>query len=129
MDPVMFSDFPDFDLAWFAQDADGALALLFTAGEGYSPTNIESCADALDAVMLAMPTPHWGTNDVFQDYADRGLFVYDWSPAQQRYVRVQTPRAAMPKTLTAAISALAVLPNWPFRFADSTDMRADTWRV
>ena len=56
--------FPGFEFDWFAQDAEGNLALLSTGGSGPVPSNVQVHYQGYDRAASSIELPHWGSFDV-----------------------------------------------------------------
>jgi hypothetical protein len=105
---------------WFATDQDGRMALFATAGFGPVPESVLAVTKAHDAVGRSLEVTGWGTTAVWESYARAGLYAYDWSDSQGRYVRVTEPAASLPARVAAAISSIPSLPCLALLFSQVT---------
>jgi len=102
---------------WFAIDQDGRFALFATSGRGVVPEAVLSELDAHDAIGSELEVTGWGTSAVWHGYSRIGLYVYDWSDEQQRYVRVAEPAVPPVPQLASDLSACPGLPRLELSFA------------
>lgn len=89
---------------WFAVDRSGKFALFATAGYGPVPASVLASADAHTALGEIFEVEGWGTQAVWQSYSRVGLYVYDWSPMEHRYVRAAEPLESHAPALEARLS-------------------------
>jgi len=109
------------DLDWFAKDCSGNVALFATAGEGFIPQHVLSTHELHEQVSQAFVTPNWGSKLVWSDYANAGLYVYDWSGNSYKLVAVPNKASATP------VQSLAheALPKFAFTFALTPSITAN----
>lgn len=103
---------------WFALDSGGNLALFSTAGEGFIPDPVIDRLEKHEAISESLPSPHVGSASVWNDYADQGFFVYDWSLPGGPYERRAVPTTPMAMQLKAKILAIGNLPTIPGLFIE-----------
>ncbi|MFN8390463.1 MAG: hypothetical protein U0136_09255 [Bdellovibrionota bacterium] len=125
------------DYAWLAQDAVGHVAIFTNGGCGPIPKSVlvdrtladqaESLIDALPVVgrcqtLACLPSP-----EVFDAFAARGLFVFDWQDCHRdrdfssRYELVSRPaRPISHSELNGDLAALSEIVRFSsLRFAES----------
>jgi hypothetical protein len=107
------------DLNWFAMDSIGKIALFATAGAGFVPKSVVAGYAEHDAVSDGIETPNWGTERVWDDYAARGIFVYDWGTSGGPYRRVREPMAGVDEGLCSKVLSISSLPRLNVEFGNS----------
>ena len=101
---------PDSDFDWFAVDDNGALALLASGGPGFLPPAVVEYHVMHATVAGAIEYPSWGTDAIWQDVANLGLYVYDWSVPDEAYIRVAQPSSPSDAAFAAMIQRITDLP-------------------
>jgi hypothetical protein len=101
---------------WFAVDSSGSLALFATAGAGFVPSLVLSHAGEHDAISQGVLSPHWGTEKVWDGYADLGLWVYDWKLHEGPYFCVRKPSHEMAEGLRRRLLGVSSLPRFEGKF-------------
>lgn len=110
---------------WFAVDRAGCVALLATAGEGQVPAVVLAYYQEHDGISESLPPPaHWGSEQVWDDYAALGLYVYDWSH-KGTYRRQRTPSKQMDEALRSRLESLSSLPRLDLEFQDHETVAID----
>ncbi|KRD32075.1 hypothetical protein ASE35_14075 [Lysobacter sp. Root916] len=104
---------------WFAFDRDGSFALFATGGCGVVPDSVRASVGSHDAISEAVEVTGWGSSAVWQSYARVGLYAYDWSDAEGRYVRVAEPTAPLSPALATRLAACPDLLELDLRFAQA----------
>ncbi|MGI9327458.1 MAG: hypothetical protein ACR2PZ_19725 [Pseudomonadales bacterium] len=110
----------DFD--WFAVDANGAVALFATAGQGFVPPTVVEFHVMHETVAGSIVYPNWGTDQIWNDAANLGLYVFDWSLPDGPYQRVASPEGVSDDTLPSMIKRITHLPVLKTSFADHTQI-------
>jgi hypothetical protein len=87
--------FPGLEFEWFAQDAEGNIGIFSTAGFGPVPANVQLYFQDHDRAALSIELTHWGSSDVWKDYAKQGLYVFDWQHWQGPYRKEEAPLGTM----------------------------------
>ena len=103
---------------WFAVDASGNLALFSTAGEGVVPDSVLRSLEDYESMSRSFEAPRWGTGEIWKDYAELGLFVFDWTLPSGSYRKLISPTAPASSVLKAKLLGLAGLPRFGFSFRD-----------
>lgn len=104
---------------WFAIDQDGSVALFATAGFGPVPASVLAASEAHDAVGESIVITGFGTYEVWQSYAQAGLYVFDWSDSEGSYVRVSEPSAGKEFKQARAVAAIPGLLQLPLLFSNT----------
>jgi hypothetical protein len=112
---------------WFAQDVTGAIGLFSTSGYGEIPVEVLRHVAAHREVADRIPLSHWGTIAVWQDYAQVGLYVFDWQHWAGPYEQVAAPLAAVPASLREAILQLPELPQLPLWFSEASAVNIERY--
>ena len=126
--PEPFSErFPSFEFDWFAQDAEGNLALFSTGGFGPVPSDVQGHYQGHDRAASSIEVPHWGSLGVWKDYARQGLYVFDWVPNTGPYRQMEQPNGEIPAALQHLLLQITGLPLFTgvFRLADSIAVGED----
>lgn len=122
-----FSRYPQLDLEWLVRDTSGCFAIFTTNGSGFAPSNADSKSDLHAAVMDRIPTPNWGSNAIWSDYARAGLYCYDWQESTDSYILLAAPTAPLSTELVALLNGEP--EPWVFQaqFASSQSINEDNW--
>lgn len=110
----------DFD--WFARDAGGALALFSTGGAGFLPEAVTEFHVMHATVAGGIEYPHWGTEQLWDDVAVLGLYVYDWAVDARHYARAAQPQGAAEPAFADMIGRIEALPELRGTFASLTQI-------
>lgn len=108
----MHPDLQGIEFDWFAIDSNGHIALFATAGEGFVPEAVIRCHENHSATSDSLPTSRYGTSEVWRDYADLGLFVFDWALPGGPYEIRAVPSGAPSQDLKRKILAVPELPKF-----------------
>jgi len=119
--------FEGYEFDWFAQDTTGTLALFSTAGWGEIPVEVIRHAEAHRAATATIAQPSSSTSAVWQDYAQVGLYVFDWQHWNGPYKQVAAPLATMPASLREAILQLPELPQLPLWFSEASAVKVERY--
>ena len=112
---------------WFASDPEGAFAVFATAGFGPVPDSVREAIASHDAIGDSIEVINWGSCDIWQSFSSVGLFVYDWSVMEGRYLRVAEPTVALRSDLAANLRVCPGLPKFRFSFFQATAVES-TWQ-
>lgn len=107
----MLFDLSGMEFDWFATDSEDNLALFATAGEGFVPNAVAEHHADHSSVSNSLDAPRHGTPAVWRDYADLGLYVFDWSLPGGPYEKQASPSGAMSLELREQILAIPALPR------------------
>ena len=94
---------------WFAVDRDGNVGLFSSAGQGFIPVSVLSNFKEHDVISNSIDTPNWGSLQIWSDYSEMGLYVYDWKHNGGPYNRVRNPAKEIEKDLRDALDSLVCL--------------------
>lgn len=108
--------FEGYEFDWFAQDATGALGLFSAAGWGEIPVEVIRQAAVHRAVNANIAQPNIGTSTVWEDYAQVGLYVFDWQHWAGPYAKQASPGLPMAASLREQILSIPELPQLPLVF-------------
>lgn len=114
----MLSELIGMEFDWFATDSYGNLALFATAGEGFVPEPVAENHAVHASLSDSLPAPRTGTSDVWKDYAELGLYVFDWDLPGGPYKLQASPSCAIGNDLKARILAIRALPRLNGQFRD-----------
>lgn len=84
--------------------------------------------ESLDAVLSLIETPHWGSTQVWDDYASIGLYVYDWDVSSGVYRRLRTPAGAINPILLASLGTMGDMFRIDCDFTLEDDIRPEILR-
>jgi hypothetical protein len=113
---------------WLAMDREGRLALFATAGSGMAPRLAMDASGSLDAVLSLIETPHWGSPQVWDDYASVGLHVYDWDASIGVYRRLRTPAGATDPMVLASVETMGGMSRIDCDFTLEDEIRPEILR-
>jgi len=88
---------------WFALDKNNRIALISSAGYGDIPDTVMQNHKDYENLLKLFSTPHYGTIRVWDDYADYGLFVYNWKNYHGPYTKINEPRQEISEHLKKII--------------------------
>ena len=97
---------------WFAKDEDGNFALFATAGEGFVPDKALSLADTFESISNSIDAPNLGSSNVWNDYADMGLYVFDWRLPGGPYIRVRCPAGSGSGAVLDRLAGIDTMPKF-----------------
>lgn len=97
---------------WFARDKNGNFALFATAGGGFVPDKALSLAVTFESISNSIDAPNWGAFNVWNDYADLGLYVFDWQLPEGPYVRVHSPTGSGSGSVLDRLAGIGTLPKF-----------------
>jgi hypothetical protein len=120
--------FEGYEFDWFAQDASGALALFSTAGWGEIPVEVIRHAEAHRTVTVNIAQPSIGTVNVWQDYAQVGLYVFDWQHWVGPYAKEVSPALPIAASLRNEVLGIPELPQLPLLFSEVASVRIERFR-
>lgn len=104
---------------WFAIDRAGKIAMFSTAGAGFIPEVVVAGHAEHSRIANDFPTPHWGSTQVWDDFAALGLYVYDWAGNDiGSYRRQRVPSGEMADDLRARLLGLTSMPRLDYEFQD-----------
>ena len=109
---------------WFALDDAGEVAVFATAGFGPVPAQVRAASEDHDAIGDRITATGWGTPNVWDSYAELGLFAYDWDEQRRCYSRVGQPSQPINEGLSVPLAAMA-LPRLAFSFRNSPFIAPD----
>jgi hypothetical protein len=114
----MLPDLQRREFDWFAIDSEGNVALFASAGEGFIPEPVAINFPKHDSVADSLSSPNTGSAAVWSDYANQGLFVFDWVLPGGPYERRVVPSAPIAKDLKEEVMAIGALPIMAGSFSD-----------
>lgn len=127
---------PFMDIEWYAQDLDGNIASLVTAGFAavplcvfkslYSYEQIDSVIESLDADQQTIEIAQ-GAHKVptFVEVASKGLYVYDWDHNVSGYERMLPYRMQLKPEAPIHVSLnpiLEAIPKLNLRFSETNEI-------
>lgn len=105
---------------WFGRDRAGRLAVFATAGEGYVPEVVVAAHGEHSEIAESFESSYWGSDEVWDDLAAVGLYVFDWSDGGYR--RLRTPKGEISLELRQRLERLRVLPELKIDFHQSIEV-------
>ncbi|QEI08965.1 hypothetical protein FXN63_26280 [Pigmentiphaga aceris] len=118
----MAKDIVGMEFDWFAVDKDGNVALFATAGAGPVPEQVFASLAQHDELAEHIPVAGWGSSQVWNSFAQAGLFAYDWRDAIKAYVRVAEPTQQLGSSLAERLRASS-LPRLAVSFPLEHEVR------
>ena len=82
----------------------------------------------MDVVLSQIKTPHWGSSQVWDDYASVGLYVYDWDVSKGVYRRVRSPDGIVGPALLALVGTPGIMFPIDCDFEAESDIRPELLR-
>ena len=111
---------------WIAVDSIGSYALFSSAGGGLIPVEVIPLIQYFDELTDRFETPHWGSDAVWDDYANLGMFVFDSDSFGGVYTRLREPSTPLSPQVRERLNKL---PNRVvFDGSFSTTETIHTWR-
>jgi len=101
---------------WYAMDENGAAAVFSTAGSGTVPQSVIDNYEAHDLITEKLETPNWGSELVWDDLANYGLFVFDWELNNGPYIKKSKPKKDITPDLKEKISNIVGIPSLKMAF-------------
>lgn len=96
---------------WYGIDCNGAVAIFATAGSGAVPHPVLNNIKDHDSISEQLETTNWGSELVWADLANYGLFVFDWKLNNGPYIKVSAPTNALAKELGNKILNIPHIPS------------------
>ncbi|MBL8519262.1 MAG: hypothetical protein JNK75_01200 [Betaproteobacteria bacterium] len=107
---------------WFASDRSGNIALFSTAGAGFVPEGVISSREEHQSISDSFETPHWGSENIWDDYAQLGIFVFDWALNGGPYMLARAPTKTISEQLSAKLRSISFLPKLKVDFQSCTSI-------
>ena len=109
---------------WFAVDENGEIAVFSTAGNGTVPESVKENYKAHDSISEKFEYPNWGSDNVWKDFANYGLFVFDWRLNNGPYVKKSAPNGKIDSELKSKILKISGIPKLQMDFSkvDKTEL-------
>ncbi|MDX1939808.1 MAG: hypothetical protein SFU99_04605 [Saprospiraceae bacterium] len=106
-------DFTGFEFDWFAKDINSNIGLFATAGSGFIPEEVLSHHDQHEEIANMLPHDKFGTNEVWNELAEQGLYVFDWGyfSGKESYNKMAIPLGKMNNILKELILNINELPK------------------
>jgi hypothetical protein len=117
-----YPDIEGIEFDWFAIDQSGNVALFATAGAGFVPPYVFANREHYEEISEGIEASHWGSKEVWNDYATLGLYVYDWKLPNGPYRQERKPSRELDAVLKARIENLPSLPQLSVAFSDSREI-------
>ena len=120
--------FSGLEFDWFAVDSGGEVALFATAGAGFIPASVLANGERHQDLSDGVENPAVGTPEVWDAYANRGLYVFDWDMNTGPYRRVRFPIGPIPAEFRNRIMQLSGMPRYPGLFREDREI-ASEWHA
>ena len=111
-----------FEFDWFAIDKNNNIAFISSAGYGNIPDVVIQHREDYDNIVGSFSTPHYGTMQIWDDYASYGLFVYDWEIYDGPYLKMKEPNEEMSEELRKKIMNIPSIPILSVDFLKSATL-------
>ena len=95
---------------WFALDINGNIAVFSSAGNGTIPQEVKNNYKEYDSISDKFESPNWGSDLVWSDLANYGLYVFDWKLNNGPYIRKSIPKNKLSNDLKEEILSINELP-------------------
>ena len=131
MEPTLedFDKFNGLEFDWFAQDVTGAIGLFSTAGYGEIPVDVMRQEQNHRAIAESIPNPSFGTKYVWQDFAQVGLFVFDWKHWAGPYLKVASPLFPAPESIRNEVLKIPSLPRILLKFDEVNSVTVERFQL
>ena len=103
---------------WFALDSAGNIGIFSFGGYGFIPEEVLAHHASHSHLADVIPLPHLGSLQIWQDFAEAGLFVYDWNEYKGPYLRKAEPTKPIDAALKDRILQIEGLPILRHNFRD-----------
>lgn len=103
---------------WFAIDSEGNIGMFATGGHGKIPEQVIADYKSHDRVSEAVDSPNWGSENVWDDFAALGLYVFDWDLLDGPYIIQRVPQSSMPDHLLKKILEIPSLVKLNVNFSE-----------
>jgi len=118
----IFEQIEGTEFDWFASDQEGSFAIFATSGTGLVPEMVMQASEAHSAVGDSIDVKGWGSEQVWNSYASRGLYVYDCERPSGPYVKIRSPSSELETDLRSLLRRLASAPILQVSFAHSASI-------
>ena len=102
---------------WYAIDENGDVAVFSTAGSGTVPHSVKENYEAHDLISEELESNNWGTQRVWDNLANYGLFVFDWKLNNGPYIKKSTPKRNISSELKSKILNVSGIPTLAMVFS------------
>lgn len=113
---------------WFAQDAAGSVGLFASGGYGELPGAVIRHAACHAQVAATLHLPHLGSLQVWQDYAQYGLFVFDWKHHAGPYLKMAQPLTPLTLSLRDQVRQIPELPTLALYFRELSYVKIEPYQ-
>jgi hypothetical protein len=110
---------------WFSIDSNGEFGIFSSAGSGIIPMNVIEDFKSHDNISEQIELLNFGTEMVWNDFANYGLYVYDWSQNNGSYIKKLNPTSEISEKLKKKLSNLRSLVKLEILFTDSKEIMID----
>ena len=104
-------DFEGWEFDWYATDGYGNFAIISTAGQGPLMPHVISNYKDHQSISEFLDSPNWGSPNVWDDYANIGLYVFDWKLNKGPYNKIRNPAKKITDQLKTEILKIKDLPE------------------
>jgi hypothetical protein len=107
------------ELDWFAVDKLGSMALFATAGSGFVADSVDEFRVMHETVANSIEYPNWGSDQIWDDAAALGLYVFDWQMPNGPYLRAASPSKPVDAQIQLMVNRITDLPTYIGSFAST----------
>lgn len=107
---------------WFAIDSSGKFGVFSSAGSGIIPMNVIEDFKNHDSINDQIELINSGSEKVWNDFANYGLYVYDWNLNNGPYIKKSNPTSKISKKLKLELSNLRSLVKFKVSFEESIEI-------
>ncbi len=108
---------------WFAIDINNDIAVFSTAGSGNASQTVLNNYEEHDSISETLETENWGSENVWNDLANYGFYVFDWKLNQGPYIRKITPARNLSKELKTKIKNINGIPLLKLVFSETEETK------
>ncbi|MGY3089828.1 hypothetical protein ACVWYF_002876 [Hymenobacter sp. UYAg731] len=87
----LMDEFWGMEFDWFALEEAGNIGVFSFGGYGFILEGVLAHHAAHSHLADEIPLPHLGSLQIWQDFAEAGLFVYDWNEYKGPYLLKAEP--------------------------------------
>lgn len=107
---------------WFAIDKNGDFGMFSSAGSGIIPSSVIEDFKSHDSIAEIFELPNFGSENVWEDFANYGFYIYDWEINKGPYKKVSEPKTKISQKLKIELLELKSLFKIDLAFENTKDI-------
>jgi hypothetical protein len=96
---------------WFAIDNMGHYALMSSAGSGIVPMSVIEDYKSHTSITKQFDLPDYGSEQIWGNFAEYGLYVFDYDIHKNSYIRKSKPLKKIPEYIKNELKKLRNIPR------------------